>query len=87
MLDVEALVETAMERNPSLLESTANLDASEASFSAAKGGRWPTLSLSLNGTQQTYGLENAGFFNPFPNDSRYARSRDTIRRSTRASVV
>lgn len=69
-LNADALVAIAVEQSPTVAQNRATLEAQRYEVSAARGGRWPTISggfgYSRSTSEQGYGA--FGNFNP---DSRY----------------
>jgi outer membrane protein len=70
-LDLEALVERALERSPTILERNATVAADRAGLKSAKGTRWPSLNMTLSGNQAISGGDKSAFFDPYATDSRF----------------
>jgi outer membrane protein len=70
-LDVGGLVSRTLVSNPRILRQEAEVSASAARARAARGGRWPSVSMNFGFYQSTNALESAALFDPFPQDSRY----------------
>jgi outer membrane protein len=70
-LNVESLVQIALERSPTILERGATVEADRAGLKSARGTRWPSLSLSLGGNQAVSGGDRSAFFDPYATDSRF----------------
>ena len=72
VLREDALVARALADNPRLLEQRARVEAGRAQARAARGGRWPSLSLNTGFTQSASQSELNAFFDAFPDASRYS---------------
>jgi len=77
-MDVDRLVQMAIERNPTILERHASVAADRAGLKSAKGIRWPSLNLSLGGNQNVSGADKSAFFDPYAADSRYGNMSLTL---------
>lgn len=77
-LEGEALVERALAGNPRVLQQEAQVRVSRAGARSARGGRWPSLSLSTNFNQSANLSETDAFLDPFPDASRYASTSLTL---------
>jgi len=72
VLDVEMLVQMALERNPTIRQQVANVTRDQAGLKAAKGSRWPSLSLSANFRQSDFADEYDAFLEGYSTASRSA---------------
>ena len=70
-LDAEALVVRALASNPLIHQQMAQLDVGSAQARAARGSRWPTLSLSFGFNQRTFAQEREALFDLYPDQGRY----------------
>jgi len=70
-LNVAGLVSRTLVSSPRILRQEAEVSASAARARAARGGRWPSVSMNFGFYQSTNALERAALFDPFPQDSRY----------------
>ncbi len=69
--DVASFVSRTLISSPRILRQEAEVSASAARARAARGGRWPTISMNFGFYQSTNALERAALFELFPQDSRY----------------
>ena len=69
--DVAGFVSRTLVSSPRILRQEAEVSASAARARAARGGRWPTVSMNFGFYQSTNALERAALFELFPQDSRY----------------
>jgi len=70
-LDAEVLVARAMASSPLIHQQLAQMDVGAAQAKAARGSRWPTVSLNYGFNQRTFAQEKDALFNMFPDQSRY----------------
>jgi len=70
-LDAEALVVRALASHPLIHQQMAQLDVGAAQARAARGSRWPTLSLSFGFNQRTFAQEREALFDLYPDQGRY----------------
>jgi outer membrane protein len=69
-IDVRELVAAALERNPTILQGAASVEADRAGLKSAKGARLPSLSLTLGGNQRINSVGSESFFDPYSDASR-----------------
>jgi outer membrane protein len=70
-LDPETLLAQALASNPLIHQQVAQLDVGAARTRAARGSRWPTVSLSYSFNQRTFAQEQSALFDAFPDQGRY----------------
>lgn len=70
-LDADGLVAYAQETSPQIRQELAQLDVGSAQTRAAKGSRWPTVSMSFGFNQRTFALNRNALFDPYPDQARY----------------
>ncbi len=71
LLDLEALVERALLTSPVMHQQAAQVDRSAAQARAARGSRWPTLSMSFGFNQRTFAQERDALFDMYPDQARF----------------
>ncbi|MFC1660560.1 TolC family protein [Gemmatimonadota bacterium] len=70
-LNADDLVAQALASNPLVLEQEAQLLVGDAQARAARGSRWPSLSLSFGFNQRTFAEEKEALFDVFPDQGRF----------------
>jgi outer membrane protein TolC len=70
-LDEEELVARALASSPLVLQQSAQMEVSAAQVKAARGSRWPSLSMSFGFNQRTFALERDALFDMWPDQGRY----------------
>lgn len=70
-LDADALVAEAQATSPLVEQQMAQLEVGSAQARAAKGSRWPTVSMSFGFNQRTFALDRDALFDPYPDQGRY----------------
>jgi outer membrane protein len=70
-LDAGDLVARAQASSPLILQQMAQLEVGVAQAKAARGSRWPSLSMSFGFNQRTFALEKGALFDPWPDQGRY----------------
>ena len=78
-LDADALVARAQASSPLVQQQIAQLDMGGAQAKAARGSRWPTLSMSFGFTQRTFAQERDALFDLYPDQARYGSSSLSLR--------
>lgn len=70
-LEVEELLERARATSPAIQQQQAQVERGRAQARAARGSRWPTLSLDFGFNQRTFAQEREAFFDPWPDQGRF----------------
>jgi outer membrane protein len=70
-LSADDLVARAQASSPPILQQLAQLQVGEAQARAARGSRWPSLSMSFGFNQRTFAQEREALFDPWPDQGRY----------------
>ncbi len=70
-LDEDALVGRALEAHPALRALTAQERAAASGLGAARGGRWPTVTLGADLNRSGFGPRTEFLFDPSPDQSRF----------------
>lgn len=70
-LEVEELLERARATSPAIQQQQAQVERGRAQARAARGSRWPTLSLDFGFNQRTFAQEKEAFFDPWPDQGRF----------------
>jgi len=71
LLELEGLVERALLSSPVMHQQVAQVDRSVAQARAARGSRWPTLSMSFGLNQRTFAQDREALFDMYPDQARY----------------
>jgi outer membrane protein len=71
MLDEDELVDRARASNPLILQQTAQLEVTGSQVKAARGSRWPSLTVSFGFNQRTFAQEKDALFDMWPDQGRY----------------
>jgi outer membrane protein len=70
-LNADDLVGRAQASSPVVLQQLAQLEVGAAQVKAAKGSRWPSLSMSFGFNQRTFAQEREALFDAWPDQGRY----------------
>ena len=70
-LDADVLMEQAMTSSPAIQQQRAQVQRGQAQAKAARGSRWPTLSMNFGFNQQTFAEEREALLDLFPDQGRY----------------
>lgn len=71
MLDEDELVDRARASNPLIVQQSAQLEVTGSQVKAARGSRWPSVSVSFGFNQQTFAAEREALFDMWPDQGRY----------------
>jgi len=77
-LDPDELVARAHATSPTIQEQVAQVDVGAAQMRAARGNRWPSMSVSFGFNQRTFALKKDALFDPWPSQGRYGSAGFTL---------